>query len=598
VRAARPRPLTRRALLARGAAGAATLSIAEPALARVGQRPVASRFVGALDGTAPPLRAPCPFALTGVQWSRPRAARIELRAMALDGHWTPWVEAAVLGHDPDGGALVRGNFGEPLWTGPAVAVQLRSDRAVAGLRVHFVSVAAVGGMTAPVEGTATPGATPEAAAKAAGTAAPGAVSDATPRAAPRATTDATPEATAGAATAAESLPLAHPILNAGPGQPPILARRAWAQGQAPPGQFAGFGTVKLAFVHHTVNPNGYSAAEVPALLRGIFVYHRYVRGYFDIAYNFLIDAYGRIWEGRAGGIDMPVIGAHAGGYNAESTGVAMLGDFMDVVPPPTARRALEHLLAWKLALHGVPARGRVTVVVDPASAFYTPFSPGAHVSLPRVAGHRDGDLTDCPGNALYGRLPVIREQAISLQGVPARVRVRVPAAPIAAGAPTAIEGVIARLDRVPLGGAELEIEQYRARTAATIATARADADGHFVAQLAFEHNALVRALHRAAPASVSDWVALAVAPVLTLSVRSTQPLIVDGTVAPPKRYVVVQLYRAGSAKALARRRVRTAGGRLTAVFRVPSGDYVVIARTADDADNAAGSSPPLTVTVP
>ena len=60
------------------------------------------------------------------------------------------------------------------------------------------------------------------------------------------------------------------------------------------------------------------------------------------------------------------------------------------------------------SLHGAPALGRVTVEVAPDAAFYTPFRPGAHVSLPRVAGHRDGDETSCPGNAFYARLPSIR----------------------------------------------------------------------------------------------------------------------------------------------------------------------------------------------
>jgi hypothetical protein len=85
---------------------------------------------------------------------------------------------------------------------------------------------------------------------------------------------------------------------------------------------AGCGSVQLAFVHHTVSPNGYASGDVPSILRSIFDYHRYVRGFHDIAYNFMIDAFGRIWEARAGGIDLPVIGAQAGGYNAVSTGAA------------------------------------------------------------------------------------------------------------------------------------------------------------------------------------------------------------------------------------------------------------------------------------
>ena len=114
-----------------------------------------------------------------------------------------------------------------------------------------------------------------------------------------------------------------------------------------------------------------------------------------------------------------------------------------------------------------------------------------------------------------------------------------------------------------------------------------------------EHNALVRALHRAAPAAVSDWATIAVAPVLALAVQSASPLIVAGTVAPGKRHVKVYLYRAGATrKAFAKRRVSAANGQFTATFKPPPGDYTVIARTAADQRNAAGSSPPLPVAVP
>ena len=114
-------------------------------------------------------------------------------------------------------------------------------------------------------------------------------------------------------------------LPAGPGQPPIVARRAWAQGGAHPKVAPEYGNVQLAFVHHTENPDGYSAAEVPSMLRSIYEFHRYGRGWNDIGYNFVIDRFGRIFEARAGGIDEPVVGAQAGGYNAYSTGIAILG---------------------------------------------------------------------------------------------------------------------------------------------------------------------------------------------------------------------------------------------------------------------------------
>ena len=96
------------------------------------------------------------------------------------------------------------------------------------------------------------------------------------------------------------MPLAQPILDTGPGQPPIIARQAWARGQAPPRHLPVFATVNLAFVHHSVTANGYGPGQVPGILLSIFAYHVYVRDYWDIAYNFAVDAFGRIWErGRA-----------------------------------------------------------------------------------------------------------------------------------------------------------------------------------------------------------------------------------------------------------------------------------------------------------
>ena len=155
-----------------------------------------------------------------------------------------------------------------------------------------------------------------------------------------------------ASTAA--LPTVAQALASGPGQPPIIARRAWAQGMAPPRVVPGYGAVRLAFVHHTENPNGYSPGEVSAMLRAIYAYHRFARGWNDIGYNFVVDLYGRIWEARAGGVDEPVVGAQAGGYNLLSTGVAVLGSFAGTPISPAARDALQRLLAWKLALHGLP----------------------------------------------------------------------------------------------------------------------------------------------------------------------------------------------------------------------------------------------------
>jgi hypothetical protein len=535
--------------------GAASLVAPAAGLAAVSGLggPASTRWLGSLAGESGAISAPARFALVGLQWTGPAVAHIDLRAEAPDGRWSPWVTASALGHDGDGTARQGPLFGEPIWSGPARRVQVRSDRTVHGLRVHFVAD------RGPLAGAPPFG------------------------------------------ELAAALPLAVPVLDAGPGQPPIIARRAWAAGQARPTHTPEYGTVKLGFVHHTVSVNGYGPGEVPAILRGIFDYHVYVRGFWDIAYNFLVDDFGGIWEGRAGGIDMALMGAHAGAYNLESTGVAMIGNFMNVIPSQAAIGALERLLAWKLSLHGVPAHGRVTVVVDPSGAFYTPFPPGAHVSLPRVAGHRDGDLTDCPGNALYDDLPSIRPRIVALAGTPARLTIAAPTAPSLAGAVVSLSGHLRLLSGTPLAGVPLELQQLglNGPPATTIATVTTASDGSWSTSLTPQINTIVRALHRHYPAAVADWVELAVTPVVTLQQQSAVPLILSGSISPSKRHVTVSLHPSprASGHPVRRRRVRVTNGQFTAHFSPPPGTYVAVARSAGDRRNAPGASPPLTVTV-
>jgi hypothetical protein len=243
--------------------------------------------------------------------------------------------------------------------------------------------------------------------------------------------------------------------------------------------------VKLAFVHHTENPDGYSTAEVPAMLRSIFAFHRYTHGWNDIGYNFVIDRFGRIFEARAGGIDEPVIGAQAGGYNAYSTGIAILGTYSSQTISQAARASLEHLLAWKLSLHGAPAEGHVTVRVTPGGAVYSRYPANTPVSLPRVAGHRDGDATDCPGNALYGELQVLRYRVARLAGRAAMVTLEPQPAEHAGGPPIALVGSLSFLDGTPIAGAPIEIRLRTVRrrgeavSEQTVARAATGPDGRW-----------------------------------------------------------------------------------------------------------------------
>jgi len=396
------RRMTRRSLLAATAAAAAG-GLVRPrgvlaALLGPPPRPeLQARWLGRVaPGVTPTIELTRVADLVGVQWQAPGGAGVELRFRVADGSWGRWVSAGRHGHGPDAPAAGSELVGDPVWTGGTSALQLRSPHGLDGVRLHLVDVSGgVGARRAALAG--------------------------------------------GPPAGAAALALATPVLHAGPGQPPILARRAWAQGMAPPRVTPEYGAVRMAFVHHTENPNGYSPGEVPAMLRAIYVFHRYVNGWNDIGYNFVVDLYGRIFEARAGGIDEPVVGAHAGGYNLVSTGVAVLGSFMSAPISSAARAALERLLAWKLALHGLSAVGSVTVRVNPAGASYSRFPANARVGLPRIAGHRDGDSTDCPGNALYGELPGIRAAVHGLAPRPVRATLALSAAPAPSptGAPSA-----------------------------------------------------------------------------------------------------------------------------------------------------------------
>ena len=188
-------------------------------------------------------------------------------------------------------------------------------------------------------------------------------------------------------------------------RPEIFSRGEWMARE--PKAAPDIGRVKMGFVHHSVGANDYTAAEVPSILRSIQAYHMDANGWDDIGYNFLVDRFGRVWEGRGGGIERSVIGAHAGGFNTNSTGVAILGTYGDVAPPAAATSAASRLLSWKLPLHGSDPASQSAV----ESKGSTRYSEGTVVTLPNVAGHRDVSQTACPGNRLYERIGQIRADA-------------------------------------------------------------------------------------------------------------------------------------------------------------------------------------------
>jgi len=150
--------------------------------------------------------------------------------------------------------------------------------------------------------------------------------------------------------------------------------------------------VHAGFVHHTVNANNYTPDEVPGILRSIYAYHTASRGWSDIGYNFLVDKFGRIWEGRYGGVDRPVVGAHTLNYNEYSFAMSAIGNFETAQPPAAMLQAYGVLFAWKLSLHGVDA-------ASPQQWVGSKYFQG-------INGHRDAASTACPGKYLYAQIPL------------------------------------------------------------------------------------------------------------------------------------------------------------------------------------------------
>jgi hypothetical protein len=171
--------------------------------------------------------------------------------------------------------------------------------------------------------------------------------------------------------------------------------------------------LRLALVHHTAGANGYTAAQSPAIVRAIELYHVQGNGWNDIGYNFLVDRFGQVFEGRYGGIERNVVGAHAEGFNTGSVGVAVLGEYGSLPVAPKARDALAALLAWRLDLAHVDPATTLSFL----SGGNARFPAGLPVFLRTVSGHRDTGFTDCPGNTLYGILNDLTGE-IARRGLP------------------------------------------------------------------------------------------------------------------------------------------------------------------------------------
>ncbi|HEX6459177.1 MAG TPA: N-acetylmuramoyl-L-alanine amidase [Thermoleophilaceae bacterium] len=491
-----------------------------------------------------PLRAPRRFSLVGLRWRGAAQPAIALRVRRSGHRWTRWIRlpgAPDGAPDPQAGeGRARQGESSPVWVGSADWVQYRLSSRVPGLRLHFVRVTSDGW---------------------------------------------------------------HPrALRAQAGQPAIQPRSAWdPTNQCPPRTAPEFGSVQVAFVHHTVSLNDYQPADVPSIILGICRYHRNSNGWNDIGYNFLVDKFGTLWEGRAGGINQPVVGAHAQGFNSESTGIANIGTFDSVPETDAAMNAMAQLIRWKLPLSGSPTSGSVTLTSGGGSDNRYP--AGTPVTLDRISGHRDVDATDCPGTDLYGQLPALRALVGNVTVAKQRTRLTAAFQPSLLVYPqkTAITGTLTLIDSTPLAG-PLQVQLYGKGSWHTIAQGASAADGTFSVPLAPHVAHQFRVVYAGDAGhlpSTSARLNLRVRPriVIRRSVKHTRAgrtPIISGVIQPAKSRVRLVINRR-----VGRRNVRVASftlrakhGRFRKAYRLPApGLYSYRVLFSGDRSNLkAGSS--------
>jgi len=195
---------------------------------------------------------------------------------------------------------------------------------------------------------------------------------------------------------------------AAPAQPNIVTRSGWGADESYRTKNAGCAqplyapNVRFGVVHHTAGTNTYNASDSPSIVRAIYYFHTHTNQWCDIGYNFLVDKFGTVFEGRFGGVTSAVVGAHAEGFNTGSTGVSVMGTFTSVPLPSVAYTAVRNLLAWKLALHGIDPHGTITA---------------GGVPIRTIVGHRDLSPTACPGETVAPLLPQLRNDVGATMGV-------------------------------------------------------------------------------------------------------------------------------------------------------------------------------------
>ena len=224
-----------------------------------------------------------------------------------------------------------------------------------------------------------------------------------------------------AARPASTVPAALPVATSANGLPvPVTTRAEWGANASYMSWDPDYASAGHVVVHHTAGTNNYSAGQSASIVRGIYYYHAVTLDWGDIGYNFLIDKYGTVFEGRSGSVAAPAgrmsVGAHARGVNTGTMGLSMMGDYSSISPSDAQLSSVGKMAGWFLKRAGImDANGWAGLHVWTTERYQA----GSTISMPRILAHRDVGYTSCPGDVGYSRLGTIRtiaQQQISGSG--------------------------------------------------------------------------------------------------------------------------------------------------------------------------------------
>ena len=212
------------------------------------------------------------------------------------------------------------------------------------------------------------------------------------------------------ATAPATVPVVVPAATTANGLPVAVTTRAeWGANASYMSWDPEYARAGHVVVHHTAGTNSYSAGQSASIVRGIYYYHAVTLDWGDIGYNFLVDKFGTVFEGRSGSVAAPAgrmsIGAHARGVNTGTMGISMMGDYSTVSPSDAQLSSVGKMAGWFLKRAGISdVTGWAGLHVWTTERYQA----GSTISMPRILGHRDVGYTTCPGNVGYSKLGTIR----------------------------------------------------------------------------------------------------------------------------------------------------------------------------------------------